>query len=311
MDFGFTPEQDAWRKEVRDFLAQELPHEDPAVVERGLDGVSPGFSRKIAEKGWIGLSWPKECGGQGMGRVHRLIFSEEIVASSAPVAAHWSNDKQQGPSLIEYGTEEQKKEYLPRMLKAELITAVGYSEPGAGSDLVSLKTTAVEDGSNFIINGLKTWTTRANVADICWLAARTDPNAPKHKGISEFIVDLKLPGITIRPIVDMLGEDELCEVSFKNVRVPATALVGEKNQGWQQINTQLGHERGGMTSIMTNRLVFEETVKYVREHADGKDGRWTNIKNRLAELEAEYEVGRLLSYQVAALRDQGRTADYE
>lgn len=183
MEFGFTPEQNAFRQEVREFLARELPAEPRPFPEDGwIAGFSPGFSRKLGVRGWIGFTWPKRYGGQERSPIDRLILTEELLSAGAPVAAHWLGDRQVGPALLAYGSEEQKEELLPRIARGELVFCLGMSEPGAGSDLASLKTVAVEDGDGFVIRGQKVWTSFAHQADYCYLVARTDPGAPKHKG---------------------------------------------------------------------------------------------------------------------------------
>ncbi|MFA4836950.1 MAG: acyl-CoA dehydrogenase family protein, partial [Dehalococcoidia bacterium] len=220
MEFRFTEEQEQFRKEVRDFLENEIkigsfkPKCDAWMTQHSKD-----FSRKLAQRGWIGLAWPKEHGGQGKSHLDRLILTEELIRYGAPVNAHWFGDRQIGPSIIEYGSDEQKREFLPRILKAEISFAIGMSEPGAGSDLASLKTKAREDGDYYIIDGQKIWSSGAHIFEYLYAVVRTDPDAPKHKGISEFIIDLKSPGVTVNPIIDITGDRHFNEVFFDNVRV--------------------------------------------------------------------------------------------
>lgn len=314
MDFRFTPEQEAFRKEVRDFLEAERK---AGVYETRCDawiiGHNPEFSRKIAAKGWIGMTWPKQYGGQGRTYLDRLVLTEELLRYGAPVAAHWFSDRQIGPSIITFGTEEQRKDLLPRIIRGELYFGLGMSEPEAGSDLASLKTRAVEEADCFVINGQKVWTSGAHSFNYIYLVVRTDPNAAKHRGISEMVVDMTLPGITVRPIVDMTGGNHFNEVFFDNVRVPKTALVGKKNEGWKQIVAQLDYERSGMERLMANYPLFERLLDYAKEtrYNGGTLSKDPVIRNRLAELAVEFEVGRLLIYRVAWVLSQGRVPNYE
>src|SRR5262247_570279 len=211
MDFALTPEQQAFRAEIRAFLAQEVTstHEDGWIT-----GYSPEFSRKLGARGWIGLTWPQKYGGGEKSYLDRVILTEELLRAGAPVAAHWLGDRQVGPALLAYGSEEQKAEILPPLTRGEIVFCLGMSEPGSGSDLASLRTKAVEEGDDFLLTGQKIWTSFAHIADYAYLVARTDANAPKHKGISEFLVDMKTPGITVRPLVDITGEHHFNEVFF-------------------------------------------------------------------------------------------------
>ncbi len=314
MDFRFTPEQEDFRKEVRGFLESE---KQKGAYETKCDawiiGHDPEFSKKVGARGWIGMTWPKAYGGQGKSYLDRLVLTEELLRYGAPVAAHWFSDRQIGPSLIAFGTEEQKKEFLPRIIRGELYVGLGMSEPGAGSDLASLKTRAVEEGDHFIVNGQKVWTSGAHSFNYIYLVVRTDANVPKHKGISELLVDLNLPGITVRPLIDMTGGHHFNEVFFDNVKVPKNALIGKKNEGWKQIVAQLDYERSGMERLMGNYPLFERILDYAREtkRNGGPLSRDPIIRSRLAELATEFEVGRLLIYRVAWVLSQGRTPNYE
>lgn len=309
MDFAFTPEQEQFRREIREFIEKELPEESLAIKEDNwIHGFSPRFSRKLAQKGWIGLTWPKEYGGQEKSYLDRLIFTEELLRYGAPVMAHWFGDRQVGPALLAHGTEEQKQEFLPKIVKAEISFCLGQSEPEAGSDLASLQTRAIEDEEGFIINGQKVWTSVAQWADYGYFVFRTDPNAPKHRGISEFIIPMKLPGVTVNPLTEITGEKYLNEVFFDNVRAPKTALIGQKNHGWYQIMSQLDYERSGMERVMSNHPLFRDLVQMAKETGLGKQ---PMIRNKLAELEIDFEVGRLLCYRVAWLLSQGKVPNYE
>jgi len=244
--------------------------------------------------------------------MERLIYNEEMTYYQAPIAYHHAAERQMGPSIILYGSEELKKEFLPRIAAGQLCFAIGYTEPEAGSDLASLQTRAVEEGDDFVVNGQKTYTSGAHVAQYVWLACRTDPSVPKHKGISVLIVDLTLPGVTVRPLITMSG-GRFNEVFFDNVRVPRRYLVGEKNQGWYITASNLDFERSGIERVTENLLVFEKLVRYVRD-ARGSGaplGKDPLVRHRLAEMAIEFQVGRLLSYRVAWLMGQGKVPNYE
>ncbi len=314
MDFRFTPEQDAFRQEIRDFLNAELTEEmRREMAERPEEGgFSPEFSRKLARKGLIGVAWPKEYGGKGLGYTERLIYNEEMTYAQAPVRYHHMSERQMGPSIILYGTEEQKKDFLPRITAGEICFCAGYTEPGAGSDLASLQTRAVLDGDDFVINGQKTYTSGAHMAHYIWLACRTNPDVPKHKGVSVLIVDMKTPGVTVRPLITMSG-GRFSEVFFDNARVPRRNLVGELNQGWYIVASNLDFERSGIERVAANALLFEKLVAYVstatvngRRLADDP-----LVRNRLAETAVEFQVGRLLAYRVAWLMSQGKHPNHE
>ena len=309
MRFSFTPKQDAFRQEVREFLARELPAEGLRHYEDGwITGFSPGFSRKVGARGWIGLTWPTRYGGKARGPMDRLILTEELLRAGAPVAAHWLGDRQVGPALLAYGSEEQKAFFLPQTARGEITFCIAMSEPAAGSDLAALRTVAIEDGHEWVIRGQKVWTSFAHQAQYCYVVARTDPAAPKHKGISEFVVDMRTPGITVRPLIDMLGEHHFNEVFFDDVRVPASALIGQKNRGWYQIASQLDFERGGIERVFSNYPLFHDAVEHARRRGLTRDAR---LRDRLARLMVDLEAGRLLVYRVAWLLSQGKAPTWE
>ena len=307
MDFALTPEQQTFRQEVRTFLANEVTP-SIATEDGWVTGFSREFSRKLGERGLIGLTWPKKYGGQGRSYLDRVILTEELLRAGAPVAAHWLGDRQVGPALLAYGSEEQKAELLPRVTKGEIVFCIGMSEPGSGSDLASLRTKAEEEGDAFSITGQKIWTSFAHVADYCYLVARTDSNAPKHKGISEFVIDMTTPGVSVRPLIDLTGEHHFNEVFFDNARVEKKWLIGEKNRGWYQIASQLDYERSGIERLLSNYPVFRDTVRYAQEQGLSTD---PLVRNQLAQLQIELDVGRFLVYKVAWLLSQGHVPNYE
>ncbi len=314
MDFRFSAEQEAFRSGVRGFLEDEIARGAfKPMCDAWIQGFSPEFTRKVAQKRWIGLSWPKEHGGQGRSNVDRFILTEEMLRYGAPTALHWFADRQIGRAVMHFGNEEQKREYLPRILRGEAYVGLGLSEPQAGSDLASVQLRATEDGDSYIFNGQKMWTSCARYMNYIYLVARTDPTAPKHRGISEFILPVNVPGITITPTIDITGAEAWGEVFFDNVKVPKTALIGEKNRGFYQVVNQLDYERSGLERLMGNYPLFDAIVKFVKETKRGivPLSQDRLIRDRLARLQVEFEVGRLLTYRVALVIDAGKTPTTE
>jgi len=301
MDFAPTRGEERLREEVREFLAASLPPES-TCDDGWIVGFSREFSRALGARGWIGYTWPKRYGGSDGSYLERLIITEELLRAGAPVGAHWLTDRQVGASLLAYGREEQRQELLPRITRGDLVFCIGMSEPNAGSDLASLRTRAVEDGDFFVIDGHKIWTTAAHEADYCYLVARTDPSAAKHRGISEFLVDMKTPGITVRPIIDMVGEHHFNEIFFENVRIPRGALVGEQNRGWYQITAQLDYERSGIERLLSNNRIFADARGYAQETGLAREALW---RDRIASIETRLSIGRWLIYRVAWLLSRG------
>jgi alkylation response protein AidB-like acyl-CoA dehydrogenase len=302
MDFRFTAEQETFRQEIHAFVRAALPKPPDIPEDAWIIGFDRAFSKKLAARGWIGLTWPREYGGQGKSYLDRLILTEELLRHGAPVAAHWLGDRQMGPSILRYGTPEQKRKFLPGIIAGDIVFCIGMSEPGAGSDLAGLQTKAVDDGDAYVLSGQKIWTSFAHLADYCYLVARTNPDVPKHKGISEFLVDMRTPGITIKPIVDMTGAHHFNEVFFDQVRIPKDCLVGEKDHGWYQIASQLDYERSGIERLMSNYPILGAITRYVQE--TGQIQREL-VRHRLAQLHIEFTMGRFLVYRVAWLLTQG------
>ncbi|HZP45069.1 MAG TPA: acyl-CoA dehydrogenase family protein [Candidatus Binataceae bacterium] len=254
MDFKYSEEAEAFRREFRAWLDANPPpriDHDVAIGEFAETGSAIWqrhleWHRTMHSGGWVGITWPKSYGGREATLEQSIVYGEELARVHAPSLVNGLGIAMVGPTLIHWGTEEQKKRFIPKILSAEEIWCQGFSEPGAGSDLASLQTRAVEDGDDFVINGQKVWTSGAHHADMCFLLARTDPEAPKHKGISYILVDMHSPGITVRPLIQMTGDHGFNEVFFEDVRVPRKNLVGAKNQGWQVANTTLAFERSSM-----------------------------------------------------------------
>ena len=312
MEFTFTEEQTALRSEVREFLKETVPSGPgparPTSQENWPEQLA--FLHKLAAKGWVAPAWPKEYGGLSWSHIQQMIFTEELSYAGAPDAGRVFNVGMIGPTLIVHGTDAQKREHLPKITSGEVVWCQGYSEPGAGSDLASLQTRAVRDGDDYVVNGQKIWTTGAHHADWCFLLVRTDPEAPKHKGISFLLVDMKTPGINVRPIVNMAGYHEFNEVFFEDVRVPVANRVGEENNGWYVAMTLLDFERSTVASIAANQRTLELLAGYVRKHRPG--GSYAAVlRHRVADMWIANETGRLLSYRTAWMQESGRVANYE
>ncbi len=307
VDFRFTAAQEQFRDEVRRFLDVELADRENRPELQ--DGFSQAFSKKLAERGWIGMAWPKAYGGKELSAIERLIYTEEMVTRQAPWGYHFVAERQMGPSLIVHGTEEQRREHLPKIINADESWAIGMSEPGAGSDLAAVQTRAVHDGDDFVVNGQKIWTSNAHLADWLWLVCRTDPDAPKHKGISILLLDMNSPGVSVRPLVNMGGQHHFNEVFFDNVRVPRKNLVGEENRGWYVTASNLDFERSGIERIATSALLFNDVLNYAKTFKD--DPRFARLRVELAERYLELQTGRLLAYRVAWLLSQSKIPNYE
>ncbi len=250
MDFSLTPEQQSFREHVRAWLAANVPAEWTRQVMAGAAVRRPetyeflrGWQRTLAEAGFIGLTWPKEYGGRGLTHVEELILHEELALAKAPPLLNVLGVGMAGPTIIAFGTEAQKQRYPRKILTCEEIWCQGYSEPNSGSDLAALQTRAVKDGDHWVINGQKVWTSLAHVADWMMLLARTDPDAPRHKGITYFLLDMRTPGVTVKPLRQITGDPEFNEVFFDNVRVPESDILGGLNNGWQVGLTTLMYER--------------------------------------------------------------------
>ncbi|AGB23469.1 acyl-CoA dehydrogenase [Mycobacterium sp. JS623] len=254
MDFSYPPEVEQFRKELRAWLAANLTEEVVAAGRRrGRDPETfetlRAWDATLADAGWGAVSWPQEYGGRGAGVLEQLAYAEETIHARAPVPLNVIGLNNIAPAIMQYGTDAQKRDLLPRMVRADDIWCQGMSEPEAGSDLASLRTRAVRDGDDYVVNGQKIWTSLGHRADWCQLYVRTDPDAPKHKGISCLIVDMTLPGIEVRPLVTINGASDFAEIFFTDVRVPADALLGPLNAGWQVATTTLSHERAGAARL--------------------------------------------------------------
>ena len=317
MDFRFTPEDEAFRQEVRDFLEEHLPpgwgaRNDREPIPPEEAKLAEEFTNKLARKGWLTLAWPQEYGGQGASAMRQLVYNEEMSYHRAPGAGSIGT-AMLGPTLMVHGTDEQRQRFLPAVARNEARWCQGFSEPGAGSDLASLETRAIEDGDDFLISGQKVWCSGAQRADWCIILARTDPDAPKHKGISYFLMEMKSPGVSVRPLVNMLGSGAFCEIFMDNVRVPRDCLVGEKNRGWYIATTTLDFQRSGIQRVMYAMRTLDDLVEYARRTTvDGRRlSESTAVRHRLAELKIEFEIGRALCHRVAWMQSRGLIPNYE
>ncbi len=257
-----------------------------------INGHSREFSQVLAAEGWIGMTWPTEVGGGGRPGIERIIMGEEMISAGAPIAASWFADRQMGPAIYTYGTNEQKERFLPGILSGTAGWCIGMSEPDAGSDLASLRTSATRDGNQYLVNGQKIWTSGAATADYCYLICRTDTTGRPHQGISELIVPMNLDGIEVRPVKDMVGNEHFCEIFFNDVVVGAENIVGVEGGAFKQTMVQLGYERGGIDRLVSNRPLYELALK----HADRSD---PLVRQEIAALEAGYRLGRLMVYRGA------------
>jgi alkylation response protein AidB-like acyl-CoA dehydrogenase len=267
---------------AREWRAQVEVPEDAWIV-----GTSREFSLELARRGWLGMTWPVEEGGLGRPPIERFVVFEALIAGGAPVATSWFADRQIGPTFLQFGTADQRRRFLPDIVRGTSAWCIGMSEPDAGSDVASIRTRATRDGDCWRIDGRKIWTSGAAMADWCYLVARSDPDAPPHAGLSEFVVDMHSPGVDVVPITDMTGSRHFCEVTFDDVRVPPENLVGRENESFRQVMRQMEHERGGIDRLVSNRTLYDD----VREGADRLDPR---VRQAMASIESGYRIGRLL-----------------
>ncbi|GAC1518101.1 MAG: acyl-CoA dehydrogenase family protein [Acidimicrobiales bacterium] len=308
MYIGYSVEQENLRQELRAYYAELLTPEivDSLATGHGVGPVMRQVVRQMGEDGWLGIGWPTEYGGQGRSAIEQFIFFDESMRAGAPVPMLTINTV--GPTIMNFGTDEQKAFFLPKILKGEIHFCIGYSEPGAGTDLASLKTRAVRDGEEYVINGQKMWTSLASDADYIWIATRTNPEVKKHKGISMFIVDMKhTPGIRIDPL-HLLGNHDINATFFEDVRVPAANLVGGEDNGWSLITNQLNHERVTLCSPGLLERGYEEVRGWAQSTklADGRrviDPEWVQVN--LARVRAKLEFLRLINWKVAWTATQG------
>jgi 3-oxocholest-4-en-26-oyl-CoA dehydrogenase alpha subunit len=309
MDLSYTPEQDQLRQQLREYFAALMTPETRAALDAGGDyGTGDAYRhvvRQLGRDGWLALSWPAEYGGRGAPMLDQLIFTDEAAAAGVPVPFLTINTV--GPTIMRFGTAEQKAFYLPRIAAGEIHFSIGYSEPEAGTDLASLRTRAIRDGDEYLVNGQKMWTSLIQYADYVWLACRTDPDAPRHQGLSILIVPTDAPGFSWTPVPTMAGPTTSATY-YSDVRVPASALVGNENQGWPLITNQLNHERVALTSAAPIRTALREVRDWASatKLATGQrviDAEWVQVN--LARVHAKAEFLKLLNWRIAAEAGQG------
>lgn len=270
-------------------VGRELAGRSPFPEDSWLVGHDREAGRVLADHGWIGMTWPVEEGGGGRSALERFVVWEALLANGAPVASVYFADRQIGPTLLQFADVAQRRRWLPGIRAGTSMWCIGMSEPDAGSDVASVRTRAVRDGDEWVVSGEKIWTSGAAVADWCYLVARTDPDAPPHAGLSELVVDMSSPGITVTPILDMTGNRHFCQVHFDEVRVPASHLVGEENGSFRQIMRQMEHERGGIDRLVSNYALY-------RDVRDGGCVDFSDplVRQEVAAIETGYRLGRLL-----------------
>ena len=298
MDLNLLPEEEAYAQQVRAWLKANLPK--VMAERRGPKRVSSivwaqKWQHMLYDAGYVALAWPKKYGGQELDPMRQNIVNDELVRARAPGLIGSQAISLLGPTLITWGTEEQKRRYLPKILSGEEIWCQGYSEPGAGSDLASLRTKAEIDGDSFVVNGQKVWTSRSRYADRMFALVRTDPSAPKHRGISYLLIDMRTPGLTVKPLVQMTGDRGFSEVFFDNVRVPRENLVGTLNEGWKVANDTLYHERNLGGAVAGNKQVFNRLVELARNTKRGGVPLIQNpyFRQRLVDMQITVEAMRL------------------
>ena len=253
-------------------------------------GYDAAFTKELGARGWIGMTWPKESGGHGRSALERFVVYEQLIKHGAPICAGWFADRQMGPSLLQFGTDEQRARWIPGIVAGESMWCIGMSEPDAGSDVASLRTRAERRGDRWVVNGQKVWTSGAAFADWCYCVARTDPDAPKHAGLSELIIDMRSPGVEVRTIKDMTTHEHFCEVHFSDVEVPDDHLIGELNGSFRQLMRQMEHERGGIDRLVSNYALYRD-LREVPGLIDNDD---PLVRQELARIETAYRIGRLL-----------------
>ena len=313
MDFEFSADQESWRNEIRGWIREEFGEDwnglDVSNDEEGSDeawAFSKSIRAKLAEKGWTAPAWPTEHGGMGLSFAEQAIFNEELAYNRVP-GPDLISVGYVGPTLLVYGTDDQKSQFLDDIVNSRASWCQGYSEPGSGSDLASLQTRAVKDGDDYVINGQKIWTSNAHRADWMFALVRTDPDAPKHRGITYLLVDMKTPGITVRPLINMLGGHGFNEVFFEDVRVPVENRVGEENRGWYVGMATMDFERSALSGSAALRRNFEDFISYLGDNpATGREA-----KLGVADTAINIEVSRMLSLRVLSMQQGGLAPNHE
>ena len=300
MDLTPTPEEQAFRGEVRAWIEENHPGEEPSELEEIIP-FRVAWQRKMHEAGWAGISWPKEYGGRGATLVEQAIFAQESARAEAPHPANVLGLVMGGPVVINHGTEEQKERWLDPILSAEEIWCQGFSEPDSGSDLASLKTRAVKDGDGWVVTGQKVWTSLAHYAKWCMLVARTDPDAPKHKGLTYFILDMEQEAVNVRPLVQITGEPEFNELFLEEARIPDENVIGGVGNGWNVAITTLMNERAGLAFGALGQIqnAIQRLFKLAQDTPlnGGSQSDDSSVRQRLAQLYIDAETMRLNAYR--------------
>ncbi|HSW24624.1 MAG TPA: acyl-CoA dehydrogenase family protein [Burkholderiaceae bacterium] len=293
------PECEALRAEVRGFLADAMVDVPVAKRVRNWAGSNPEFTRKMAARGWIGMTWPKRYGGAERSSLERYVVLEEMLAAGAPVGAHWVADRQSGPLLMRYSPDVLAPRYVPRIVRGEAFFCIGMSEPDSGSDLASIRTKAARTADGWLINGRKVWTSRAHSAHYMIVLVRTGERSDnRHAGLSQLLLDMKTPGITVRPIINQLGEHDFNEVTFDGVSVPHDHLIGTEGEGWKQVGAELAFERSGPERYLSSTQLLLEML----DAADDADPRHAVVLGRVV---AHYATLRQMSLGVAGMLERG------
>jgi alkylation response protein AidB-like acyl-CoA dehydrogenase len=312
MDFRFSDGDEAFRHEIRAFLHAEWPGGtgDASVDNEEEYRRERAFEEKLARRGWLTLAWPREYGGLGATNVRQAIMKEECSYFRAPIGGGPGGQATGlvGPAIMLHGTEEQKRRFLPPIAAGDVSWCQGFSEPDAGSDLAAVQTRAERAGDHYVLNGHKIWTSGAAYADWCHVLARTDPNAPKHKGLSYVLVDMRSPGISYRPIPELTGRSGFSETFFENVQVPCDNLLGEEHRGWYVATTTLGFERSSIARVGAVLRLFDDALAHMSRSLRRRE---PQLRHRLAEHRIEIEAGRWLAYRVAWMQDRGEVPTYE
>ena len=331
MDWADTTEQAAFRQEVRGFIQENLPAYYKALAEQGGELGQEGgwqhdrflgepdakaaaieWERAVQSRGWVAPHWPSEYGGAGMTPMEQFILKQEMASALAPDVGG-QGVSMLGPTLIAHGTEEQKTRFLPATLSGEIAWAQGYSEPSAGSDLASLQTRAVRDGDEFVVNGQKIWTSNAHRADWIFALVRTNPDAPKHRGISFMLMDMQTPGISVRPLVSGGWQHFSNETFYEDVRVPVSQVVGEIDRGWYVGMTLLDYERSNISGAVASRRELDDAIAYLKDEGAAKSrvGALPSVRSEIADRYVETEVGFNFSFRIISMQAAGVIPNYE
>ena len=315
------PRAEIFRAEVKEFLAQNLPDSSADARSRSWMGFDAAFSRKLAQRGWVGTTLPRQYGGGGLDVYSRYVLSEELLAVGAPVAAHWIADRQSAPLILKYGTDVQRNFYLPLICSAQAFFCIGMSEPGSGSDLASVGTRVTRESSGWRLNGRKIWTTNGHKCQYSIALVRSSGEAgDRQKGLSQFIVDLTLPGVTIRPIKDLAGDSHFCEMFFDDVHLTDDSLIGAEGQGWEQVTSELAFERSGPERLYSSIVLLDRWIESLRLHGASQDqvitlGRFvahlTSLRHMSISVTAKLDLGESPVVEAALVKDLGTSFEQE